>query len=120
MDDDPISADLLDAHAAALLRGESGFRARYHALFPGEIAELESLFEVAEQFHALFAAPMSLRADFRANLKADLIAQAHQQGATPPAQRWRWAALGASAVTMGMLAAAAWRSNRHRVGPWPR
>lgn len=119
MDDDPIPSDLLDAHLAALLTGEPSFRARYHALFHDEIAALEPLFEVAEHLHALFAAPVALRADFRANLKAALIAQAHQQRGAFPDARWRWAALGASAVTVGMLAAAAWRNSRQGTWHWP-
>lgn len=112
MMNDSIQQDLLAAHADALVAGDTGYYARYSALFGEEMHLIEPLFALAEQIHALFQEPAVLRAEFRADLKLDLLAQARQQATRNP-RTWRWAALGASAAVgvAGVIAAAAWRNN---------
>lgn len=111
--DNQIQSDLLNAHADALIAGEGDYYERYKTLFPEEIAELEPLFEIAEELSGFFSQAVMIRVAFRADLKATLIAQAHQQQMTPNSYRtWRWAALGASAVTVAsVIAAATWRGS---------
>lgn len=115
--DNQIQSDLLNAHADALIAGEGDYYERYKTLFREEISELEPLFEIAEELYGFFSQPVIIRPAFRAELKATLIAQAHQQQITPPSARtyygygpWSWAALGASAVTVA-IAAATWRGS---------
>ncbi|MBA2389740.1 MAG: hypothetical protein H0V67_05740 [Geodermatophilaceae bacterium] len=107
--DDSIHSDLLNAHADALLQGETDYRERYQTLFPHQVEALDPLFALAESTYTLVRAPITMRAQFKATLKADLLAQAHQQRLLRRRGGWRWAALGASAVTVGVIAAAAWR-----------
>lgn len=111
--DNQIQSDLLNAHADALIAGEGDYYERYNTLFPEEIAELEPLFEIAEELSAFFSQAVMIRIAFRVDLKATLIAQAHQQQMTPHSYRtWHWAALGASAVTVAsVIAAATWRGS---------
>lgn len=112
---DSIEQDLLVAHGDALVSGDEAYRARYTSLFGAELATLEPLFALGEQIYRLFQAPIVMRPDFRAELKADLIAQAHQQRYSRPTLRpWQWAAVGASVTVAGVLAAAAWREVQHR------
>ena len=110
---DSIQGDLLNAHANALVAGENDYYSRYEALFPEEMAELDKHFETAEHIYALLRESVPMRAEFRADLKAGLIAQAHQQRLARPnyGYRWRWAALGASVTVAGVIAAAAWRGS---------
>ena len=113
---DSIEQDLLVAHGDALVSGDGAYRTRYTSLFGAELAALEPLFELSEQVYRLFHAPIVVRPEFRANLKADLIAQAHQQHYNRRTLRpWQWAAVGAASVTVaGVIAAAAWREVQHR------
>lgn len=105
-------ADLLSAHADAIQHGEPEYNRRYSALFPEEMDDLGPLFSLAERLYSLFQRPVVMRPDFRRDLKAGLLAQAHQQQATAPRRSWQWAAIGASAVTVaGVIAAAAWRGS---------
>lgn len=109
---DAIQQDLLAAHADALLSQEEGYRARYSSLFGEEMAVMEPLFALAEQLYALFQEPIVIRAEFRADLKLDLLAQARQQGVSRTVPPWGWAAIGASAAAVaGVIAAAAWRNS---------
>jgi hypothetical protein len=111
-----LQSDLVNAHADALVRGESDYRERYSALFPEEMEALEFLFVTAEEIFELLAEPVFMRAEARADLKASLLAQAHQQRLRHRCSGWQWAALGASAVTVaGVIAAAAWRGSHARV-----
>ncbi|MDQ4074925.1 MAG: hypothetical protein M3220_01625 [Chloroflexota bacterium] len=112
--DDSIRRDLLAAHADGLIAGEDDYRERYSALFPEEIRLLEPFFELAERLHALFQKPLVMRPDFRAELKADLLAQARQQQLQRKRDGWRWAAIGASVTVASVIAAAAWRGTHHR------
>lgn len=110
--DDSIQCDLLNAHADALLAGEDNYYSRYEAIFPHELAEMQDLFQIAEDLHAFFNQSVTISCTYRANLKADLIAQAHQQQLAPADNRWRWVALGASAVTVAsVIAATTWRGS---------
>ncbi len=112
---DLIQCDLLNAHADALVAKESDYQSRYTALFPVEMAETQDLFNMAEDLYALFNKPVMVCPTFRAELKADLIAQRHQQQVAPSYRTWRWAALGASAVTVAsVIAAATWRGTYWR------
>lgn len=107
--DDSIQCDLLNAHADTLVAGEEDYYSRYEAIFPSEVAEMQDLFQIAEDLHAFFNKKVTISSTYRANLKADLIAQAHQQQLAPAYNTWRWAALGASAVTVAsVIAAATW------------
>jgi hypothetical protein len=111
-----LQSDLVNAHADALIRGEGDYRARYSVLFPEEIEALESLFATAEGLFVLLAEPVPMRAEARTELKASLLAQAHQQRLHHRRIAWQWAALGASAVTVaGVIAAAAWRGSHGRI-----
>ncbi|MBA3532310.1 MAG: hypothetical protein H0T73_10355 [Ardenticatenales bacterium] len=114
--DDEIQSDLLSAHADALLRGEEDYHARYSALFLEETRQLTPLFDLAEHIFAFFHHPVTIRSEFRAELKAGLLAEARQQQVGLDSGRWSWAAIGAaSAMTVaGLLAAAAWRGNHSR------
>jgi hypothetical protein len=56
-----------------------------------------------------------LNSDVRANLKADLIAEMHQQQySNTRARAWRWAAYGASVAVAGVIAAAGWHAVQSR------
>jgi hypothetical protein len=113
---DIIEQDLVNAHGDALVSHEEGdYRHRYTTLFGAELNALEPLFELGEHLHHLFSAPIVLRPDFRANLKADLIAEMHQQRYNDSrARALRWAAYGASVAVAGVIAAAGWRAVQAR------
>jgi hypothetical protein len=110
-----LQSDLVNAHADALVRGESDYRERYSALFAEEVKDLELLLATAEEIFKLLRQPVVMRAEARAELKASLLAQAHQQRLRDRLAAWQWAALGASAVTVAGVIAAAWRGSHGRV-----
>lgn len=114
MNDDAIQSDLLTAHADALARGEQEYQARYSALFPKEMLTLSPLFEVAEQLYQLFHAPVTMRPEFRRDLKAGLLAEARQQRVSATPRGWSWAAIGAASAVTVAIAAAAWRGHVSR------
>lgn len=108
---DIIEQDLVNAHGDALVsHEESDYRHRYNALFGTELTALEPLFELGEHLHRFFSDPVVVRPEFRTNLKADLIAEMHQQRANERTRAWRWAAYGASVAVAGVIAAAGWRA----------
>ena len=91
--DERIERDLVAAHADSLRHGEAGdFPQRYRELFPRELAEVASLLALAEQLHRLFGEMLTMREPFRQELKAGLLAQAHQQRVSGAARPWRWRA----------------------------
>lgn len=111
MSKDRLQEDLLAAHADAL-SSEQSYQERYGPLFADELGELAPLFSLAARLRALFAESEPMRAEFRQSLKADLVAQAHQERLRRP--NWRWAALSASVTVAGVLVAAAWRNSHYR------
>lgn len=113
---DIIEHDLVNAHGDALVSHDDGeYRHRYHTLFGTELTLLEPLFELGEHLHRFFSDPVVMRPEFRADLKADLIAEMHQQRANERTRAWRWAAYGAASVAVaGVIAAAGWRAVQAR------
>jgi len=112
---DIIEHDLVNAHGDALVsHEENDYRHRYNALFGAELTALEPLFELGEQLNRFFSGPVIMRSDFRTHLKADLIAEMHQQRANDRTRAWRWAAYGASVAVAGVIAAAGWRAVQAR------
>jgi hypothetical protein len=113
---DMIEHDLVNAHGDALVaRDEREYRHRYNTLFGVELTMLEPLFELGEYLHRFFHEPVVIRSEFRSNLKADLMAEWHQQRANERTRAWRWAAYGAASVAVaGVIAAASWRAVQAR------
>ena len=66
--DDSIQCDLLNAHADALLAGENDYYSRYEVLFPSEVAEMQDLFQIAEDLHAFFNQNTTISSTYRATL----------------------------------------------------
>lgn len=113
---DIIEQDLINAHGDALVSREEGeYRQRYNTLFGAELAALEPLFELGELLYHFFSAPLMIRPEYRTNLKADLVAEMHQQRYNAQrARALRWAAYGASVAVAGVIAAAGWRAVQSR------
>ncbi len=112
-----IEHDLVNAHGDAIVsHEENDYRHRYNALFGTELTALEPLFELGEQLYRFFSEPVVMRPAFRADLKADLIAEMHQQQYADTRARAlrRWAAYGASVAVAGVIAAAGWRAVQAR------
>ncbi len=111
---DSIHSDLLAAHADALTAGEVDYDARFSQLFSDEVTLLEPLLDLAVRIFGLLHRAAPMRAEFRAGLKAELLAASRQQRLTSGREHWQWAALGASVTVAGVIAAAAWRNNHYR------
>jgi hypothetical protein len=112
---DTIERDLVNAHGDALVsHEEDDYHKRYKGLFGAELTALGSLFELSELLYRFLNRSVLIRAEFRANLKADLVAEMHQQRANQQRRALRWAAYGASVAVASVIAAAGWRAVQAR------